>query len=400
MTKRLYNQQRRNFLLGLSSVIVANRLQKLQNKKSWFGNYKSKSLKQLAADKGIIYGSYVEGNYQEFFQDLDFQSLFIQECAQLIAGFQWGRIYANANNFDFTSTDALAEFAVKNQLLFRGQPLVYHQYLSEWLIDKFQNSATTADEIRDIFVSSISTIVGRYAGRVHSWVVVNEAVHPGDGRSDGLRDTKVSGASSTKGWTKCPTWLHFLGADYIDLAFRTAAQADPQAILIYNADKALYDTIEEEAKRAAVLELLKRLKSKNTPIQALGIQAHLNADKHLKKLFNHQKFSRFLTDVANLGFKIVISELDVQDRTLPADLKTRDRLVAQIYSDFLSVALKEPAVTTVTTWGLSDRYTWFDWIDPREDKLPPRPLPYDWQLKSKDARQALANSFKNAPQRQ
>ena len=124
--------------------------------------------------------------------------------------------------------------------------------------------------------------------------------------------------------------------------------------MIYNADKALYDTPEQEAKRAAVLKLLKHLKSKNTPIQALGVQAHLNADNHLKKLFNHQKFSQFLTDVANLGFKIVISELDVQDRTLPADLKTRDRLVAQIYNDFLSVALKEPAVTTVTSWGLSD----------------------------------------------
>ena len=226
MTKIIYNKQRRYFLLGLGSVVFANSFQRSQKENLWFSNRQSKPLKQLAADKGIIYGSYVEGNYQEFFEDSDFQSLFIQECAQLVAGFEWARIYADANNIDFTGTDALVEFAVNNQLLFRGQSLIYHQYLSDWMIDKFQNPATTADEIRDIFVSSISTIVGRYAGRVHSWVVVNEAVHPGDGRSDGLRDTKVSGASSThKGWTKCPTWLHFLGADYIDPGFSDCRQS-------------------------------------------------------------------------------------------------------------------------------------------------------------------------------
>ena len=57
------------------------------------------------------------------------------------------------------------------------------------------------------------------------------------------------------------------------------------------------------------------------------------------------------------------------------ELPTRDLLVAQAYHDFLEVALDEPAVDTVVTWGLSDRYTWLTWFAPREDASPIRPLP-------------------------
>ncbi len=403
MSHNRYQHRRRNFLLGLSSIAITTSLSKFLSKVDHKDELKrisyNSSLKQLAADKGIIYGSYVEGDYQIFFEDLRFQSLFIQECALLIAGFQWTRIYPDANNFDFTYTDKLAEFAAENQMLLRGQSLIYHDYQPQWLIDKFQNSDTTADEIRDLLVNSISTIVGRYAGQVHSWIVVNEAINLDDGRQDGLRDTKLSGARSVNGFAKYPTWHNFLGADCIDLAFRTAAKADPHAILAYNDWGLVYDIPEEEAKRRAVLELLKYLKSKNTPIHALGIQSHLGADRHQKALFNPAKFRQFLRDVANLGLKIIISELDAHDRNLPSNITFRDRAVAKAYSDVLSVALNEPAVIAVTTWGLSDRYTWLSWHSPRQDNLPLRPLPYDDKLKPKQARKALASSFRNASKR-
>jgi endo-1,4-beta-xylanase len=100
---------------------------------------------------------------------------------------------------------------------------------------------------------------------MHSWIVVNEAVNVADGRSDGLRDTNVSSVLSDSGWGKYPTWLSFLGSDYIDLAFRTAAKADPQAMLLYNDDRLCYDLPEHETQRVEVLQLLKSLKAKKTP---------------------------------------------------------------------------------------------------------------------------------------
>ena len=132
-----------------------------------------------------------------------------------------------------------------------------------------------------------------------------------------------------------------------------------------------------EKRRAAVLKLLEKLMAKGIPVHALGIQSHLSA--HHNREFDAQKFRKFLSDVASMGLKIVISELDVADNELPQDIKLRDRLVAEAYYQYLSVVLDEPAVTTVINWGLSDRHTWLSDFAPRKDGAEVRPLLLDEQ---------------------
>ena len=97
--------------------------------------------------------------------------------------------------------------------------------------------------------------------------------------------------------------------------------------------------------------------------------------------------------------KLDITELDADDRALPKDPATRDQAVAKTYESFLSVALAEPAVIAVLTWGLSDRYTYFNKMRPRADGAPARPLPLDADLKLKPAYDALARVFDAAPTR-
>jgi len=65
-------------------------------------------------------------------------------------------------------------------------------------------------------VKHISTVVKHYAGRVYSWDVVNEPLHTMAGRI-GLRAS--------------PGWI--CGPQYIDIAFHTAADADPKARLVF-----------------------------------------------------------------------------------------------------------------------------------------------------------------------
>jgi len=98
---------------------------------------------------------------------------------------------------------------------------------------------------------------------MHSWDVVNEAVEPADARPDGLR--------------KSP-WLDLIGPEYIELAFQTAAKADPQAKLTYNDYGIELDTQEHIVKRGQVLLLLRRLKARGVPLHAVGVQSHLQAD--------------------------------------------------------------------------------------------------------------------------
>ena len=332
-------------------------------------------LKERAARKGLIYGADCG--------TLDLQSApklataLVQECGMLVAGFlKWDRLRPTVNTFDFSKGDWFAEFARNHNLLLRGHTLVWHEALPPWFKEKVnrQNS-------EQVLTQHIKQVVGHYAGQMHSWDVVNEAIPFDPTHSKGLRKTP---------------WLEFLGVDYIDIAFRTAAETDPKAMLVYNDFGLEYDTPRDEAKRNAVLNLLEKLKSQGTPIHALGIQSHLFANE---TRFNAQKLRSFLKNVASMDLKILITEMDVMDKKLPLEAVVRDGIVAAAYEDYLSVVLDESAVICVTTWGLSDRYTWLSEFYPRSDGAAVRPLPLDTNFKRKLAWNAIARAFDHAPKR-
>jgi endo-1,4-beta-xylanase len=390
MNRKRLLTRRRTLLLGMGAFTVAGGLRHLNNQfpeivyegkdaigKKNFTVVGDIPLRERAASKGLIYGA--ASSYRALASNADYATSFAKECAILVpeAQLKWDALRPSPNRFDFTRADWMAKFARTHGMLFRGHTLVWHKALPKW----FAGTVNKRNAER-ILLEHIKTVVGHYAGKIHSWDVVNEAVFPEDGRSDGLRNSP---------------WLQFLGAGYLDIAFRAAAEADPRALLVYNDFGLNYQY--EEPKRVAVLKLLERLKSRGSPVQALGIQAHLWCDNSSK--FNPKTLKKFLREIANMDLKILITELDVSDKNLPLDVSIRDRIVAAIYEDYLSAVLEEPAVIAVLTWGLSDRYTWLNETDSRKrlDRSLVRPLPLDTNLKRKLAWNAIARAFDQAPKR-
>ncbi|MDF5716526.1 MAG: endo-1,4-beta-xylanase [Rhizonema sp. NSF051] len=333
-------------------------------------------LRKRAAAKGLIYGAASMQDY--LVSDKNLEASLKSECNILVPEneLKWEFLRPAPNRFDFTKGDWLAQFAISNGMLFRGHTLVWHQQQPQWF-----KEVVNRQNAEKFLVEHITTVTKHYAGQMHSWDVVNEAIEPNDGQKGG--------------WRRSP-WFEFLGSDYIELAYRVAAQADPKAMLVYNENDLEYDTPKHEAKRTIVLKLLERLKSRGTPIHALGIQSHLMGDE---THFNPKKLRSFLSDVASLGLKILVTELDVIDQKLPSSTYDRDRIVAARYEDYLSVVLDERAVIAVLTWGLSDRRTWLSMFTPRSDKTPVRPLPLDSNLQRKVAWNAIARAFDHAPKR-
>jgi endo-1,4-beta-xylanase len=335
-------------------------------------------LRQQAAAKGLLYGAAVLKS--SLMNDPEFSQAFARECAILVpeGALKWDSLRPAPDKFNFTDSDWLLAYARQKGLQMRGHTLVWHHALPKWFA-----GTVTPGNAEKMMVEHIQTVAGRYAGKFHSWDVVNEAIALQHGHPQGLRQTP---------------WLDLIGPRYIDLAFRTAAAADPNALLVYNDFGLDYDTPWESARRQAVLQLLERLVTAGTPIHALGIQAHLLRED---PKFNPSQFQTFLREVASLGLKIMITELDVTDARFGAHSTERDRQVAAVYEDYLTVALGEPAVIAVLTWGLSDRYTWLakDKDRPRRDGLPPRPLPLDAQLNRKLAWNAIARSVAHCPKR-
>jgi endo-1,4-beta-xylanase len=330
----------------------------------------SAALKTRAKAKKLIYG--VASQKSLISSDKQFSNAIARESNMLVAeaNLLWSYLRPSLDSYDFAEGDWMAEFARTHKMLFTGTHLVWHDALPYWFEEK-----VNSQNAEQILLAHIKTVAGHYAGKIHAWTVVNEAIKPEDGRSDGLRNT---------------AWLRFLGPNYIEMAFRATAEADPNALLIYNDTGLEYDKPDDEARRTAVLKLLEHLKSRNTPVHALGIQAHVWKDGR----FNPTKLQAFLREVANLGLKILITEMDVADPDPSASVEVRDRIIAGFYEDYLSTVLNEPAVIAVTTWGLSDKYTWL-----KKDSISGRPLPLDVDMHRKLAWKAIARAFDYADKR-
>lgn len=334
------------------------------------------SLRDRAAARGLFYGGAATRWVLE--RDAAFAARFGTECGVLVpeSELKWDRVHPEPNRFDFSGADWLAEFARSRGMRLRGHALVYFRNEPAWVA-----SAARGGDAARTLRAHIAAVAGRYAGRMHSWDVVNEILELNDRRPDGLRRTPL---------------LERLGPEFVPMAFEAAAAADPKALLVWNENQLEYDVAYQEARREAVLRLLQGWRAAGVPIQALGIQSHL---RQHATAFNANRYRAFLGQVAALGLKIIISELDVFDADLPADRAARDQAVAAAYSEYLAAALDERAVIGVITWGLSDRYTWLSSYRPRRDGAGARPLPLDTDLQPTAAWHAIARAFDGAPAR-
>lgn len=104
-------------------------------------------------------------------------------------------------------------------------------------------------------------------------------------------------------------------------------------------------------------------------------------------LFLPRKMMRsFLDQVVGLGYKLSITELDVNDRDRIGSIEQRDADVATLTRGWLDLLFSYPQTRDVLVWGMSDRYSWLQSFAPRSDGLPVRPLPYDRDFQAKPMR--------------
>jgi endo-1,4-beta-xylanase len=92
---------------------------------------------------------------------------------------------------------------------------------------------------------------------------------------------------------------------------------------------------------------------------------------------------KMIAEARTMGLKVLVTEMDVNDRALGPEIPLRDKAVAEVYGSYLKMVLGDPAVIAVLTWGITDKYTWLNGEDARADKVKERPLPFDAEMKAK-----------------
>jgi endo-1,4-beta-xylanase len=336
------------------------------------------SLSQIAGAKGLLFGSLLRLSSLE--TDPGYAALAAECSLYVCADMHWRLVAPDPTTTDFTKVDAALRWARAHAMKFRGHALAWHLQMPPW----FEALADRAAAVRALR-AHIHAMGTHFAGAMQSWDVVNEPIETGH-RADGLRKTPL---------------LDKIGPEYLDIAFQTAREADPRAMLVLNENSLEYDVYDQRRRRSALLRLVDGFKQRNTPIDAIGIQSHLSTAQRGR--FDANVLDRFLREISDRGLKIMTTEMDVVDTGSPADIAARDADVAAFYRRYLEVVLDNPATTAVVTWGLTDKDSWITRgalpIFVRKDGVAARPLPFDDSYRRKPAYYAIAQALASAPRR-
>ncbi len=334
-------------------------------------------LRKRAEKKGLLVGSAVE--MPTLAQDADLQAVLRQDANILVPeiSLKWARIQPTQTGpLQFQKAEAIYAFAKANNMKMRGHCLTWWQEEPQWAQQLIPT--LTPGQAGDMLTRHIHDVVSYWRGRITQWDVVIEPISAQDQLLEKL-------------------WSSKLGEQYIDLAYEAARDADPHATLILNHDYIAQEDWWQRAQRAATVRLIERLKKRNVPIDGFGIEGHLMLDKG----FSEANWRAFCETVTGFGLEIMITEFDVDDKSVAGDIPTRDAAVCAMAKPFLDVTLSFPQTKGLLTWGETDRYSWMlkDPSHKRADGQPPRSLPRDDQYRRKPLWNVIAEAIDQAPAR-
>jgi endo-1,4-beta-xylanase len=214
--------------------------------------------------------------------------------------------------------------------LLKLTPLAWNQQTA-WWYDKLPVSQKAA-----ALEYHVKTLAKASAGLFYKIDVVNEAI----GNDLLLR----------------PFFVEVGGEPFIVNCFKWAAEANPQAILVYNDYGITTDNYRSQAIRAFV----QRLKAAGAPIHEVGSQCH----EAVKSFLNPSigiNIAKNMQAWKDIGVRLNFSEVDLRiDFGLDSfTMEERLQKQAEAYYTLYKTALSRPDIcNNVTLWQFAGKYSW------------------------------------------
>lgn len=263
------------------------------------------------------------------FNDSIYRNVVLSEFNSLTAENTMKMPYLSVSKdtYNWDEADSLVDFATLHNLRVHGHTLIWHNSIPKWM----KEYQTDKEGWKKIMKDYINNVMSHWKGKITSWDVVNEAI--GD-------DGKL----------KPGFWLEKIGPDFVELAFKYAHEADPNALLFYNDYGHEYSKIRLEGINA----LLMSLKEKGVPVHGTGLQMHTSVSRNSGDLRNA------IIESAKTGLLVHVSELDIAvNREKDKDFIVTDSLIVvqkNMYKE-VALAMKDiPAKQSygITFWGVGD----------------------------------------------
>ena len=270
--------------------------------------------------------------------------------------------------FNYGSADNLVSFAQRNNMAIRGHCLVWHSQQPSWLSSdgKKNDQNWTRLQALDIMKNHITNVMKHFKGKVKEWDVVNEC----------LDDDQSIIRTNPDGYTLRQTvWQRAIGDDYIDSAFVFARRADPDAVLYINEYGVEH---QGKAKTVAYMNLVKYLKSRNIPLDGVGLQCHFSIDE-----VDSVKLDANIKSFGKEGMKCIITELDMGVPNTSSDNLEEQ---ARLYRVVTDIVLKNDNCPNMVIWGIKDNDSW---------RSASNPLLYNSGMQPKPAWRAVRSALRH-----
>jgi endo-1,4-beta-xylanase len=178
-----------------------------------------------------------------------------------------------------------------------------------------------------VIETHIRNVAGHYRGQCYAWDVVNEALED----NGSYRNSPLYRA---------------LGRDFIPIAFKAAAAADPNAKLYYND----YNIENPGAKYNAALEIVRNIQASGARIDGVGLQAHFIVGQTPSK----ENLKTVLAGFSALVGEVTYTELDIRHSRVPSTAAGRTQQSVD-YQTVMEACLESPKCIGITVWDFADQ---------------------------------------------
>jgi len=239
-----------------------------------------------------------------------------------------------------------------------GHTLLWHQQIPAWQTNMASAGKETALAAMKQFITDVMT---RYAGKIYSWDVLNEAFPDGGAGSDWKTAIRPENP-----------WFKAIGSDFVYEAYLAARLADPNAKLYYND----YNT--DQSGRATLIrnmvrDVNQRFKTDypnetRLLIEGIGMQEHHNTG------ISAANIRSALSMFRDIGVKVSVSEIDVLGQDWGSfssvgqgankhanSTVTNNGLLTQadLYRQYMAVYMDfKDIIERISIWGITDDKSW------------------------------------------
>ncbi|MCX5647422.1 MAG: endo-1,4-beta-xylanase [Phycisphaerae bacterium] len=246
--------------------------------------------------------------------------------------FYWWQYERQKGHPDDERTEEIVRGCNAHGIAMKGHPLAWNWAEPRWLAE------STTEETMRLQFERIGRCAQQFKGKIDIWDVVNEATHY-DREEVKQRAPKLTEAIAKMGV-----------GEYVRTAFKTARQANPQAVLVINdyrtdsafAEKVISQLVDEAGKPM---------------YDVIGIQSHMHGGTWgaARAWDVCERFAKFGKPLHFTETTVVSGpKKDSTWATTPEGERDQAKQVAEFYT----VLFSHPAVEAVTWWDFTDQGAW------------------------------------------